>query len=157
MREKKWVDCPVCGAQGSMKYTKDITTTLKSKNYKPIVIKGLAGYFCSKCKDGFYNRKSNNHFNSKLAEEKAKQDSTRIPASELLNVDDIAQKLDVSRQRVHQMMDEGKLHYVFVRDKKIPTTRNEKIFKSLRKREHYYPEHSIVHQKLAAVSCSKHE
>lgn len=120
MKITKWVDCPSCGSKNSMKLKKNITETYNFSGYTPITINALDGYFCSICSEGFYSLKSEKIINSKLAAEKAKQDSTKIVASDLMEIDTIAKKLSVSRQRVHQMMNEGKLRYVYVGKLKFP-------------------------------------
>lgn len=120
MRQKKWKDCPSCGSMGSMKLKKGVKETFKNKEYKAITITGLEGYFCDQCKDGIYTIKSQSKISSVLAEEMAKQDSARIVASKLITIDEAAKKLKKSRQRIHQMMDEGKLHYVFVGNLRFP-------------------------------------
>jgi len=120
MKLKKWKDCPSCGAKGSMKYKKNITETFNIEGYEPFIIVSLDGYFCSVCSEGFYSNKSEKIINSNLADEKAKQDSQKIVASELIEIDTLARKLSVSRQRIHQMMDEGKIRYVYVGKLKFP-------------------------------------
>lgn len=139
MKEKKWIDCPACGAKGTMKYMKDISETYRHKNYKPITIDHLDGQFCTKCDDGFFSIKSMRRIDSILAEEKAKQDASRVYASDLLEIDTVKELLNVTRQRVHQMMNEGKLHYVFVGESRYPTKNNE--FNVLKKRIHSMKEH----------------
>lgn len=139
MKEKKWVDCPVCGARGAMKYKKNVSETYRHKNYKPITVNNLDGQFCDKCNDGFFSIRSMRRIDSILAEEKARQDSSRVCASDLLEIDTVKQMLNVTRQRVHQMMSEGKLHYVFVGGSRYPTKKNE--FDILKKRIHSMKEH----------------
>ena len=120
MREKQWVNCPSCGAQGSMKLKKRVYDTFKSKDYDPIKVGPLGGYFCRKCNDGIYTLASRRVIQPQLAEGRAKQDSDRVVASELMTVEEAVRKLNKSRQRVHQMMKEGKIRYVFVGTKRIP-------------------------------------
>jgi YgiT-type zinc finger domain-containing protein len=117
---KKWKDCPSCGAKNSMKNKTNISETYTSSGYKPITIHSLDGYFCSVCSEGFFSLKSEKIINSRLADEKAKQDSDKIVASELIEIDAVAKKLSVSRQRIHQMMNEGKIKYVYVGKLKFP-------------------------------------
>jgi YgiT-type zinc finger domain-containing protein len=120
MKIKKWIDCPSCGAKKSMKHKKNITETYKISGYEPITITSLDGDFCSECSEGFYSIRSEKIINSRVAEEKAKQDSSKVVASELMEIDTIAKKLSVSRQRIHQMMNEGKIRYVYVGKLKFP-------------------------------------
>ena len=35
-KDKKWIDCPLCGTKGSMVFHKDISRTYKSKNIKKL-------------------------------------------------------------------------------------------------------------------------
>ncbi len=134
MKEKIWVDCPACGSSGTMVYKKNISETFRHTDYKPVTISGLDGYFCSVCGDGIYSSKSRNRIDCLLADEKARQDSTRTLASELTMVDTIAKKLSVSRQRVHQMMDEGKLSYVYIENMRIPRKLSKTVINTYRKK-----------------------
>ena len=151
MKEKKWVDCPICGSIGTMKYKSNITQIIKNKKYAPITIKDLDGYFCSKCGEGFLTKKSNNSFNSQLAKEKAKQDSFHTPVTDILDVKIIMEKLDVTRQRVNQMMNEGKLHYILWNNKKYPTKENEKNLNTLKKTIH----HNTSANNEYTINCSE--
>jgi hypothetical protein len=132
MKEKKWIDCPSCGSKGSMISKKGIYETYTLKNYSPIKIGPLEGDFCSVCNKGFFTIKSEKIINSKLAEEKARQDSERTVASQLLDIDTIAKKLKVTRQRIHQMMNEGKLQYVYVGNLRFPRKYNAEQFNKIR-------------------------
>jgi hypothetical protein len=131
MKEKKWVDCPCCGSKGTMKIKSGIHETYRLQGYKPIRIGPLEGSFCSICREGFYTLKSEKFIHSRVAEEKAKQDSDRIVASEILEIEDVVKKLHVTRQRVHQMMKEGKLKYVYVGKTRMPLKDND--FKTSRR------------------------
>jgi len=134
MKEKKWVDCPSCGSKGSMQYRKNITETYRNSGYNPIKVAGLDGYFCRVCNEGIFTIKSNKKIASSIAEGKALQDSDKIVASSITDVDSVAKTLSVSRQRVHQMMDEGKLSYVYVGKNRFPLKSNEKTIKQLKMR-----------------------
>jgi len=130
MKEKIWIDCPSCGSKGSMKPKKNLSETYSPEGYTSIIIKNLDGQFCNICGDGFYSLKSEKIIKATMAEEKARQDSGRTVASELIEIDTMASLLSVSRQRVHQMMDEGKIRYVFVGKLRFPvkeTTPRSKI------------------------------
>jgi DNA-directed RNA polymerase subunit RPC12/RpoP len=137
MKEKKWIDCPYCGSKGTMIRKKGIYEIYTLKDYKPIKIGPLEGDFCYVCDEGFYVKMSEKFINSKLAEEKAKQDSERTVASQLLDVDTIAKKLNVTRQRIHQMMSEGKLQYVYVGNLRFPRKINKEQFYKIRNRLRY--------------------
>jgi YgiT-type zinc finger domain-containing protein len=120
MKEKKWIDCPSCGSKGSMKTKKNLCETYSIKGYAPITIDHLDGQFCTVCGEGFYSIASEKLIKATVADEKAKQDSGRTVASELIEVDTMAHLLSISRQRVHQMMDEGKIQYVYVGKLRFP-------------------------------------
>ncbi len=134
MKEKKWVDCPSCGSKGSMLYRKNISETYCNPGYHPITVTGLDGHFCRVCDEGIFSIKSNKKIASSIAEGKALQDSDKIVASSITDVDSVAKTLSVSRQRVHQMMDEGKLSYVYVGKNRFPIKGNEKSIKLLKMR-----------------------
>jgi YgiT-type zinc finger domain-containing protein len=136
MREKKWVDCPSCGTKGSMKFKKNISQTYRNPGYEPITVTHLDGYFCAVCDEGLFTIKSSKKIMSQLADEKARQDSKRIVASSILDVDSVAKTLSVSRQRVHQMMDEGKLSYVYVGKNRFPLKSDDSSFRLLKRRAH---------------------
>ncbi len=130
MKEKIWIDCPSCGSKGSMKPKKNLSETYSPEGYTAITIKNLEGQFCNICGDGFYSLKSEKIIKATMAEEKARQDSGRTVASELIEIETMASLLSISRQRVHQMMDEGKIRYVFVGKLRFPvkeTTLRSKI------------------------------
>ena len=54
MKDKKWTDCPSCGAKGSMTLKKGIKEIYQVKNYGTVVISDLSGYECSKCKERIF-------------------------------------------------------------------------------------------------------
>ncbi|MBP7583796.1 MAG: type II toxin-antitoxin system MqsA family antitoxin [Spirochaetes bacterium] len=137
MREKKWTDCPACGSKGSMERRRNVTETYRNPGYEPISIAHLDGHFCKTCGEGIYSIKSERTINSTLAREKARQDSRRVVAADLVDVDDVAKILSVSRQRIHQMMDEGKIRYVFVGNKRYPVRQDNASFRNLKKRIHH--------------------
>lgn len=55
-----------------------------------------------------------------MGEHKAKTDSQRTVAADLIDVSKARKILKVSRQRFHQMMSEGRIPYVFISDLRIP-------------------------------------
>jgi YgiT-type zinc finger domain-containing protein len=120
MKNKKWTDCPSCGAKGSMKLKKGIKEIYQVKNYGTIPISDLSGYECSKCNERIYLIKSSNKINSAITDLKAKKDSDIIVASQLVLVEEFMKKLGKSRQRIHQMMEEGKIQYVYIGNLKFP-------------------------------------
>jgi len=135
MKEKKWIDCPSCGSKGTMKIKKNLFETYSIKGYAPISINHLDGQFCEVCGEGFYSVKSERHIASTVADEKAKQDSARTVASELIEVETMAHLLSVSRQRVHQMMDEGKIQYVYVGKLRFPVKKSSSHGKILHRKD----------------------
>ena len=58
MREKKWIDCPACGAKKSMRIKKNRHELLNPPEYPPLDIAGLDGQFCNSCGEGFWSLKS---------------------------------------------------------------------------------------------------
>lgn len=119
MKEKKWVDCPCCGAKDSMKFKK-FYDTVQPKNYPKIEIGPLEGYFCALCDDGFLTFASEKLFDSQTKEAMARYDAKRTPASKLLPVPDVVEILKKSRQWIHKLMDMGKLEYVYVGSMRFP-------------------------------------
>ena len=125
MKEKNWVDCPICGSKGSMVFKSNLSENYQIKNYGSVKIIGLAGQFCKVCKDGFYNIKSQNHINAIVAEFKARKDANSVVAAELVSVDEMARRLKMTRQSIHKMMTKGKIKYVFVGDIRLPLRNQE--------------------------------
>ncbi len=120
MREKKWIDCPVCGTKGSMRYSKGLMERFNPPGYEPIEVSGLDGSFCQECGDGFWSLKSKAAIAKELADSMAKQDSKRIVASEMLSVKEAAKLMRVTPQGIHKMMDEGRIHYVYAAGLRFP-------------------------------------
>lgn len=134
MREKKWKDCPSCNSQGTMKLKKNAKETFNIKKYQPITISDIEGYFCSNCGKGIYTIKAKKKIKSLLALEKAKQDSQRVVAADLMDIGYISKKLGVSIQRVYQMMNEGKIDYVFVGKNRFPIKIDDATLNELKKK-----------------------
>ena len=132
MKEKKWIDCPVCGAQGTMKFKTLAKESITPLGYKSIKIGPLSGQFCSKCGDGFYDKASLRLRESQIAEGKALQDAERVKASDLVSIEYIAEKAFITKQRVSKMMDEGKLPYVIICDKiRMPIRQKDSFYRNL--------------------------
>ena len=131
MREKEWVDCPVCGSDGTMAFKENIVKMIKPKGYDAVEVGPLSGYFCKKCGDGFYTRESMRKIDQQIAEGIAKQQSSKVTVDKLGDITLISKKLNVSRQRVHKMMDEGKIPYVYVRETKWPIEQPESFYELL--------------------------
>ena len=126
MKDKKWVDCPVCGETNSMIFKTDVSENLNIKDYGNLKINNIEGYYCKNCKDGILTRKSQNYINAAIAEFKAKKDAEVTVAADLISVDEMAKKLKLSRQSIHKMMNIGKIRYVFVGDIRLPL-KNQKV------------------------------
>ncbi|TGM14201.1 YgiT-type zinc finger protein [Leptospira selangorensis] len=126
MKDKKWIDCPVCGETNSMVFKTDVSEIFNIKDYGNLKITNLEGYYCKNCKDGILTRKSQNHINATIAEFKAKKDAEVTVAADLISVDEMAKKLKLSRQSIHKMMNIGKIRYVFVGDIRLPL-KNQKV------------------------------
>lgn len=120
MRDKKWVDCPVCGAKDAMRYKKGLRKRFNPPGYEPIEVKGLDGAFCRECGDGFWSLKSKAAIAKQLAENMATQDSKRIVASEMVSVKEAAKVIRVTPQGIHKMMDEGRIRYVYATGLRFP-------------------------------------
>jgi YgiT-type zinc finger domain-containing protein/excisionase family DNA binding protein len=120
MREKKWVDCPVCGTKGSMRHKTGLKERFNPPGYMPIEIKGLDGSFCQECDDGFWSLKSKAEIARQLAEGMADQDSKRIVASEIASVKEAAALMHVTAQGIHKMMNDGRIRYVFAAGRRFP-------------------------------------
>lgn len=111
-KDKKWVDCPICGTDGSMNFQKGKTFEVKKTLIGKVKIENLSGYFCKECKDGFYDSKSQKIINAKLAEIKAIEASKVVTVSEVATLESLANELKTSKQFAHRIMKEGKLPYV---------------------------------------------
>lgn len=133
MKSDNHKNCPICGAENSITESKNFTDIVTPEGYTAIKTGPLNGHFCSKCGEGFLDRESEKLFDKQIAEEKARQDSRRVTASEITDVDSVVKKINVSRQRVHKMMEEGKLPYVFIGGRRYPV-KNQKIFDELIKK-----------------------
>ncbi|MBM3288677.1 MAG: hypothetical protein FJY92_00860 [Candidatus Hydrogenedentes bacterium] len=121
MREKKWVDCPICGSKNSMKARRGITEHFEIAGYPaPGKLIGLSGQFCSVCGDGFWSLASERKIARYLAHHMAEHDSKRIVAADLASVRETATRLRVTAQGVHKMMETGRLRSVFVAGKRLP-------------------------------------
>lgn len=117
MREKKWKNCPSCGSGNSMIYKKNLFIKYNNKNYGEIIIKNLDGYECKVCKEAIFTNKSDRKRQSELSRQIALLETKKTYASELVPIEEFAKITNRSRQRIHQMMDEGKIRYIFIGDK----------------------------------------
>lgn len=120
MREKKWIDCPACGAKKSMRTKKDQQERFNPAGYPPLDLAGLDGQFCTSCGEGFWSLKSEKLIARLLAEHMAKHDATRIVAAELASVQEAAKAMRITVQGVHKMMKEGRLRYVVAGGSRLP-------------------------------------
>lgn len=120
MREKKWTVCPVCGARDSMKKKGAQSIRRVARGYSPVEIEDLDGHFCEQCGDGFWSLKSERKITRVLAKHMAEEDASRVVAGELASVPEAAEILQVSRQAVHKMMNEGRIRYVQTPSLRLP-------------------------------------
>ena len=120
MREKKWVDCPGCGAKKSMHAKANLSERFNPAGYPPVDIFDLDGQFCDSCGEGFWSLKSERRIACLLAEHMAAHDGTRVVAAELASVKEAAEAMQVTVQGVHKMMDEGRLRYVVAGGSRLP-------------------------------------
>ena len=135
MKEKRWIDCPICGAKTTMKHRSGISEKIKREGYKPFVIGDLEGQFCTKCGEGFLSIKSKKSFYAQYYEEIAKQDSEKTLVSEVMEVKELADILGVTKQRVHQMMQEGKVPSVFFGKNRMPKRLDRAAVNKIKKGE----------------------
>ena len=120
MKEKKWIDCPVCGMKGMMRKRREMKERRHPPGYPPLDIEGLDGQFCKSCHDGFWSRRSGRKLTKEVVEHMAKYDAARVVAAELASVREAAQALKVTVQAVHKMMDEGRMRYVRAGGYRLP-------------------------------------
>ena len=120
MHEKKWTDCPVCGAKASMRACKRVSQEFTRPGYAPITVTGLDGQFCDTCGDGFWSLKSERTIAGILSEEMARQDAARVVAADLTSVREAAAILRVTPQAIHKMMKTGRLRSVYAGDVRLP-------------------------------------
>ena len=134
MRDKKWIDCPACGAKKSMRGRRGQTERFNPRGYPPLDIPGLEGRFCESCGEGFWSIKSERIIARLLAEHMARHDATRVVAAELASVQEAAKAMRVTVQGVHKMMDEGRLRYVFAGGSRLPIRKDLKDVAKIRNR-----------------------
>jgi len=67
MSEKKWIDCPACGAKNSMRKRMRQKERFNPSGYPPLDISGLDGQFCDSCGEGFGSLKSERTITRRLA------------------------------------------------------------------------------------------
>lgn len=146
MKSDNFKNCPVCGAENSVKERLNFKDIITPEGYTAIEIGPLNGHFCNKCGEGFLDKESEKLFDKQIAEGKARQDSERLVISEITDVDFVVKRIKVSRQRIHKMMEEGKLPYVFIGDRRYPI-KNPEIFETLSKNVRT---HALMKSKKAA-------
>ncbi len=120
MREKKWIDCPVCGAKNSMRLKKNLSETVSVDGDEPAEISGLHGQFCEACGEGFWSLASERKLAREAAAYYAQKDAEHVVAADLASVQEAARSLHISVQGVHKMMNEGRLRYVYAGGRKLP-------------------------------------
>ncbi len=120
MREKKWIDCPACGAKKGMHAKKSLKERFNPSGYPPLDVSGLDGQFCESCGEGFWSLKAERLIARLLAEHMAEHDATRVVAAELASVQEAAKAMHVTVQGVHKMMKEGRLRYVVAGGSRLP-------------------------------------
>ncbi len=113
-KDKKWIDCPVCGASGSMVLEKNRTFESNIKDLGTLKVTKLFGYFCKECNDGIYHISSENKIEEAYMRLKAQVDSTKVKVNEVVSIKNIMEVLEKSRQEVYRMMKTGILPYVLV-------------------------------------------
>lgn len=127
-KDKVWVDCPICGSDGSMSLKTNKIFESNKSDFGPIKVSGLSGYFCKKCGDGFFNIKSQNIINAHIAEVRAIRASKVVMVSEVTTLEMLAKTLHSSKQYAHKIMREGKVPAVYVAGEMKPF--NQSILKA---------------------------
>ena len=120
MKQKKWKDCPCCGAVNSMRLKKNYYDIFTSKNHPALKIGPLNSYDCTVCKEGFYTLVSRKLVNQTLAEHRAHHESTTTPVSDVMPVKEAGKFLKMTRQGVQNLMKAGKIAYVFFGNMRLP-------------------------------------
>lgn len=120
MRERKWVDCPSCGAKGDMRACSELSERLQPKGYPSLEVQGLSGQFCEVCGEGFWSLKSERKIAQEVAEHMARHDAKRVVAAEMASVQEAAEALSITVQGVHKMMQEGRLRFVYAAGRRFP-------------------------------------
>ncbi len=134
MKEKIWKDCPACGSGGSMGKKRNLAERFLPSGYPPVDVDGLDGQFCEVCGEGFWSLKSERRIAARLAEHMAEHDSGRVVAAELASVGEAAERLRMTVQGVHKMMETGRLRYVMAGGRRLPIRKDldEKVRVSAR-------------------------
>ena len=130
MKQKKWKNCPVCGAKDSMHLKKNLVQIICPEGYPSLEIKTVQGFQCNQCKESILTIAACRRVDHLVGEHKAQIDSKRIVAAELMDVSKAKNILHISRQRLHQMMDEGKIPYVYINHSRIPIREGVEKFQS---------------------------
>ena len=99
---------------------KGLERRFRPKGYAPVDVDDLDGQFCEVCGDGFWSLKSERKISRLVAEHTAKEDAGRLVANELASVPEAARTLNITRQAVHKMMNEGRLRYVQTAGFRLP-------------------------------------
>lgn len=120
MKQKKWKDCPACGAKDSMRLKKFRSRSFGFKSFPAIKIGPISEYVCGKCGDGIYTIKSGNLIEARLTEYRARCEAKTTVVADVLNVVDASRMLHMTRQGVINLMKRGKLPYVFFGRMRIP-------------------------------------
>ena len=124
MKQKRWKNCPSCGANGSMTLKRKISELFRPKGLKPIEVEGLEAYVCGCCKESLLTIAARNRVQVVLAEEMARQRAKRTYVKDVLTVPEAQEQLKVSRQGLHKMMRFGRLQSVILGDKMYPTRKS---------------------------------
>lgn len=135
MREKIWKHCPACGAKDSMKLKENQSQTFKGQTGKSIKVDGLSLYVCTKCGDSIATKSSDKKINASITELRARELSETIVAAEISSVDEVVKAAGITRQAVHQMMNDGRIQYVFIGELRFPLKQEVKRIKLVKKKE----------------------
>lgn len=120
MREKKWKNCPCCGAKDSMAFKDNVRKKYSMKSYPPLWISSISGYRCKLCHEMILSRQSSRDIDSHMMAHKAAHDAKKVTAARLMLAKTAAAILHVTLQAIHKMMREGRLAYVFIDNMRFP-------------------------------------
>lgn len=120
MKEKKWKDCPCCGAQDTMILKENLNDKYRFRDYPPLKLHSISGYQCRRCGEVVLTRQSSREIDAKVMAHKASHDAKKVTAARLMLISTAAAILHLTHQAIHKMMREGRLAYVFIDDLRFP-------------------------------------
>ena len=115
-KDRVWKNCPSCGTENSMVYKSNVTETYTSKRgeFEPFQVTGLDGYFCKVCDDGIFTIKSSNKIEAAMTHHFAPMNAKKTLFCDLTTVEEMAEVLGISRQRISYMLKNGMISYAIL-------------------------------------------